>query len=261
MVVKENKAMMLAANAPYRLVRDRVRLFIELGVGVEIYFNNDAIDAVDGKEVEETGKILREEGVRCSVHAPFMDLSPGGVDRTVRAVTRDKLKKAVEMANLLGAAGCVCHPGYDKWRFDDYLQIWLDGSVETWEEVLSVAGEHLPVMLENIFEEVPLSFIELFKHFSRKNLFFCFDSGHFNLFSKLPLDKWLVPLKGLLREMHLHDNHGTKDDHFPIGQGTFPFRELKGFLREHDGDIILTAEIHEESQAVRGIKNLKEFVS
>lgn len=261
MSMKDKNAIMLATNAPYRFVRGRVRLIAELGVGVEIYFNNDTIEEVDGKEVEETGKILREEGIRCSVHAPFMDLSPGGLDRAVRKVTKDKLKKTVEMANILGAAGCVCHPGYDRWRFDDYLQIWIDGSVDTWTEVLAAAGDRLPVMLENIFEEEPMSFIELFGRFEGKNLFYCFDSGHFNLFSKVPLDRWLVPLKGRLREMHLHDNHGKKDDHLPIGRGTFPFRELKGFLVQHEGEIILNAEIHEESQAVEGIKNLKELVS
>ncbi len=259
--MKERKNMMLATNVPYGLVRDRMRSIAGLGVGMEIYFNNDTIDEVHGKEVEETGKALREEGIRCSVHAPFMDLNPGAVDRTVRQVTKDKLKKAVEMANLLGAAGCVCHPGYDKWRYDGYLQIWIDASIDTWEVVLGAAGAGLPVMLENIFEDEPLSLVELFGYFKGRNLFYCFDSGHFNLFSKMPLDKWLAPLKGHVREMHLHDNHGKQDDHLPIGRGTFPFRELKEFLRHHEGDIILTTEIREGSHVVEGIKNLKEFVS
>lgn len=261
MGIREKKALILATNAPYRFVRDRISLITELDVAVEIYFDNNTIEEVNARDVEELGKILNGEGIRCGVHAPFMDLSPGGIDRAVRAVTKDKLKKAVSIANILGAVGIVCHPGYDRWRFNEYLEKWIGGSVETWEEVLGVAGKDLPVMLENVFEEEPLSFIELFGHFRNRNLYFCFDAGHFNLFSKLPLNKWLLPLKDRVREMHLHDNHGTKDDHLPIGQGSFPFRELKGFLEGHQGDLILTAEIHEESQAVQGVKNLKEYVS
>ena len=45
----------------------------------------------------------------------------------------------------------------------------------------------------------------------------------------------------------------------PIGQGMFPFRDLKGFLKAHRESLILTAEIHNEADAVQGIKNLKEF--
>lgn len=259
--MKDRKTVTLAMNVPYQLLKENARRIAGLEVAAEIYFNNDIIEEVSGQDVKETAKVLGEHGISCTVHAPFMDLSPGGVDRTVRAVTKDKLKKTVEMANILGAMAAVCHPGYDKWRFDGHLEIWLEGSIDTWEEVLPVAGERLPVLLENIFEEEPLSFIELFRYFKDKNLFFCFDSGHFNLFSKLPLEGWLLPLKDRLREMHLHDNHGSRDDHLPIGQGSFPFRELRGFLKGHNGDMILTAEIHRESDALEGIKNLKEYVS
>lgn len=253
--------MMIVINAPYRMVRDSIRRIKELDVGVEVYFNNDSIDEVDEAHVTETGKILLGEGIQCSVHAPFMDLSPGAVDRDVRKITREKLKRAVTMANHLGAVGIVCHPGYDKWRFGDYLDIWLEGSADTWNDVLSTAGDGLPIMLENVFEEKPDSFVELFTYMRPKNLYFCFDSGHFNLFSKVSLDVWLSKLGEKVREMHLHDNHGTKDDHLPIGQGVFPFRELKGFIKTRGGDIILTAEIHEESHAAQGIKNLKEYVA
>ena len=125
---------------------------------------------------------------------------------------------------------------------------------------MDVAGDRLPVMLENIFEEEPLSIAELLKHFKNKNLHFCFDSGHFNLFSKVPLDKWLTVLGKNVREMHLHDNYGSRDDHFPIGQGIFPFKDLKVFLKSFSGSLILTAEIHDEAHAVKGIKNLKEYI-
>lgn len=252
---------MIVINAPYRMVRENIRRIKDLGVGVEVYFNNDTVTEVDEAHVTETGRMLRGEGIQCTVHAPFMDLSPGAVDRDVRKITKEKLKKTVIMANRLGALGIVCHPGYDKWRFGDYLDLWLERSADTWREVLAEAGDRLPVMLENVFEEEPLSFIELFKYMSPKKMYFCFDSGHFNLFTKVSLEAWLSTLGNYVKEMHLHDNHGTRDDHLPIGQGIFPFRELKGFLKARGNEIILTAEVHEESHAVEGIKNLKEYVA
>ncbi len=259
--MKNNMPWLIVVNAPYQLVRDRVQLIKKLDVGVEVYFDNDVIDEIDSRHVKETGRILHGEGIECSVHAPFMDLSPGGADKAIRSISKDKLKKAVTMANLLGAEGIVCHPGYEKWRFGEAIDLWLQGSIETWNEVLAAAGDGLPVMLENIFEEEPDTLYELFRYFDNKNLYFCFDSGHFNLFSKVQLDKWLSTLGYKIREMHLHDNYGARDDHKPIGQGTVPFRELKAFLKSHRGSLILTAEIHDEADAVQGIKNLKEYVA
>lgn len=252
---------MIVINRPYQLVRDRIKLIKKLDVGVEVYFDNVIIDEINDRDVKETSRILHGEGIECSVHAPFMDLSPGGVDKAIRNISKEKLKKAVMMANLLGAEGIVCHPGYDKWRFGEDIDLWLQGSIETWNDVLAAAGDGLPVMLENIFEEEPDTLYELLRHFDNKNLHFCFDSGHFNLFTKVPLDKWLSMLGNKIREMHLHDNYGARDDHMPIGQGTFPFRDLKAFLKAHHGSLILTAEIHNEADAVQGIKNLKEYVA
>ena len=250
----------ISINAPYKTARDRIRRSADLQIGMEVYLNNDVIDEISPGDAGDLAGMLRDAGIPCTVHAPFMDLSPGGIDKTVKAVTREKLKKAVATANVLGARGIVCHGGFNKWLFDSRRQAWLDTSVETWGQILAEADKNLLVMIENIFEEEPSTLIELFKHFKEKNLFFCFDSGHFNLFSTVPLEAWLGPLRDHIREMHLHDNHGSSDEHLPIGRGTFPFRELKTFV-PHLNNVIYTAEIHDESRAVESIKNLKEFLS
>lgn len=242
------------------MVRDNIHRIVSFKVDIEVYFNNATIDRIEGNDVKETSRMLKDAGISCTVHAPFMDLSPGAVDRTVRTITGDKLEKAVEMANLLGARGIVCHSGYNKWYFDGKQDVWLEGCVETWNRILKAAGKELPVMVENIFEEEPSNLIELFRYFKDSNLYFCFDSGHFNLFTITDLEEWLSPLRNKIREMHLHDNHGSSDEHLPIGAGTFPFQELKQFIRRLPS-IIYTAEIHGEAAAPYGIKKLKEFLS
>ena len=233
-----------------------------LSMGLEVYLDNHLIEEIDIGQVKDLNKKLKDHGIPCTVHGPYMDLSPGGFDRSVRAITKDKLKKSVEIAGLLDARACVCHPGYDRWRFDGNEQLWLDGSIETWSDVIGVAKDGPLIVLENIFEEQPSTFVALFDYFKDKNLWYCFDSGHFNLFSKVPLEAWLAPLKGRIREMHLHDNHGTSDDHLPIGKGSFPFRELKTFLRQTETkDIIFTLEPHTETVVIESIQRMKEFLS
>jgi len=189
-----------------------------------------------------------------------MDLSPGGYDRKIRALSKDKIKKAVEMAHRLGAISIVCHPGYNKWFFDGNEQLWLDNSIGTWSEVLGEAKGGPTVILENIFEETPSTFIALFGCFKDKDLYFCFDSGHFNLFSTISLQEWLTPLKSRIREMHLHDNNGRSDEHLPIGRGAFPFRELRAFVKQLNS-VIYTSEFHVEAYAMESIKALRDFIS
>ena len=252
--------MIIQTNVPYHMVKENIQRIVALKIGIEIYFNNATIDRIEENEVKETGQVLKDAKIACTVHAPFMDLSPGAVDRTIRRITGDKLEKAVEMANLLGARGIVCHSGYNKWYFDGKQDIWMEGCIETFRRVLTAAGKELPVMVENIFEEEPSNLIELFRYFKDSNLYFCFDSGHYNLFSGISIEEWLQPLRSKIGEMHLHDNHGKSDEHLPIGLGTFPFRELKSFIRNLDR-VIYTAEIHAEAQAQEGIKKLKEFLS
>ena len=41
-------------------------------------------------------------------------------------MTQEKLKKDINICLALAAAGIVCHGGYDKWRFDDHEEWWLE---------------------------------------------------------------------------------------------------------------------------------------
>ncbi len=153
----------------------------------------------------------------------------------------------------------VCHGGYDKWRFGGHEELWLENSMETWTELLKESGD-LPLLIENVFEETPATIIALLDRFKEKNLWFCFDTGHFNLFTTLSLGDWLIPLRERLREFHIHDNHGKSDEHLPVGRGTFPFRELKGLLKGLDAPFF-TAETPDEASAADTIRCAKEFLS
>jgi sugar phosphate isomerase/epimerase len=241
------------------MIKGNVERMIALQIGIEVYINNETAHRLDRSHARETGRELAERGIFCTAHAPYMDLSPGGVDREIRAASLEKLKKAVEIARTIGAKGIVCHGGYDRWRFGGHEALWLENSVETWTEVLKESGD-LPVFIENIFEENPSTIVELLKVFKDKNIWYCFDTGHFNLFSTIPVEEWLRPLKDRVREFHIHDNHGKSDEHLPIGRGTFPFRELKQFIRHLDG-VFFTAEAGSEASAVETIKCAKEFLS
>jgi sugar phosphate isomerase/epimerase len=249
----------LLINVPYDMVRPNIERILSLRVGVEVYLNNEAVDEIDRQDARQLGREIEERGIICTVHAPYSDLSPGGVDKEIRHISREKLKKSSEIARLLGAQGMVCHGGYDRWRFGGHEGLWLENSMDTWTELLKESGD-LPLMIENVFEETPSTIVALLDRLKDKNLWFCFDTGHFNLFTTLSLGDWLIPLKDRLREFHIHDNHGKSDEHLPVGRGKFPFRELKHLLNGLDVPFF-TAETPDESSGIDTIKAAKEFLS
>ncbi|MCS7280092.1 MAG: sugar phosphate isomerase/epimerase [Desulfobacterota bacterium] len=248
-------------NVPYDLIEANIKRIVDLNLGIEVYFENNLIDELKENQIKELSKKLKENGIICTCHAPYFDLSPGGIDRRVRSITIEKLKKTFFFAQLLEARVVICHPGYSKWYFDGNEEIWFENSILTWNEVLKEKDKNVTAALENVFEETPETLIELIKYF-KGQIFFCFDTGHFNLFSKTNMEAWLLPLKDWLVEFHLHDNYGTNDDHMPIGYGNFPFRELKAFIKAlYRSELFFVAEPHDEASALESIKSIRDFLS
>lgn len=195
-----------------------------------------------------------------SVHAPFMDLSPGAVDGKVRAVTIERFEKAVEMAAALGAGCIVFHSGYEKWKYGLKPEIWLKQSLLTWDEILKQTRKAgIRVAIENIFEDSPDNLSMLMKEIGSPDFGICFDTGHFNMFSKSTIGIWLDLLKDYIIELHIHDNDGSADQHKPLGDGSFPFGLLFDALKTKR-DIIYTIEAHNEQDTFLALKRLKEYL-
>jgi sugar phosphate isomerase/epimerase len=102
------------------------------------------------------------------------------------------------------------------------------------------------IMLENVYESDPGCLGALLDQVNSPCLRFCFDTGHFNAYSKTDLTLWLERLGRYVGELHLHDNEGSTDDHLPVGKGNFPFDRLFAFLREKGISPIVTVEPHTE---------------
>jgi sugar phosphate isomerase/epimerase len=57
--------------------------------------------------------------------------------------------------------------------------------------------------------------------------------------------------------MHIHDNHGKRDEHLPIGQGTIDWKELMTGLSDYKGLMVTEmASIEEGKQCIEYLKNL-----
>ncbi len=256
----QNKSFLIKPHihVPYDSV-DRYLQFIKKEeLNLEIYFGSRTCDHLTKDDIVKLKNKL-DYNPELSIHAPFMDLSPGAVDLRVREVTVKRFSEVLNFAKTLRPKVIVFHSGYDKWKYDGRVDIWLEGSLETWRSINERAADMgVRIAIENIFEDEPDNLRLLAKEMGSKNFGLCFDTGHFNLFSKLPLLKWLEKIKPYIVELHLHDNSKYADHHRAIGDGDFDFATL--FKKIKGTDCVYTIEAHTIENVRKSMERLKEYL-
>ena len=249
-------------NVPYDMLMARLDFAIQNRLHPEIYFDGEALDTASQGDIERLAKTLFREEIPVALHGPYMDLSPGGVDAKVKEVTLERIRKTMDLAALFRPKTVVFHPGYDRWRFEGYHDLWLRNSIETWRPIAGKAEEiGTTIALENVFEEDPQTLKDLIEGVNSPHFRFCFDTGHYFVFSKAPLRQWFDLLGQFMAEVHFHDNDGTRDDHLPVGHGEMDFHEFFDLLDRINPRPIFTVEPHEEAHLWSSITALEKYLS
>jgi sugar phosphate isomerase/epimerase len=250
--------MVFHIHIPYDKLGKYLQFIKQERFNLEIYFKSDTLDSISREDILALRKKL-DYNPLLTIHAPFMDLSPGAIDSKVRVVTIERFSHVLNIAEDIKAKAVVFHSGYEKWKYSLKPDLWLDGSIKTWKPLIERAGDiDVKIAIENIFEDEPTNLKLLMQELGSKNFGICFDTGHFNLFSKTPLRDWLNALKSYIIELHLHDNNKNADSHNPIGDGTFDFDTLFSSLRGRD--LIYTLEAHNAENAKKSIERLKAYL-
>jgi sugar phosphate isomerase/epimerase len=241
-------------HIPYPSVGDYLPLLREKKLNLELYFSAESLDRLKTGDIERLTESL-DYRPSLSIHAPFMDLSPGAIDEDVRAVTVRRFSQILDIAEVLMPKAIVCHSGYEKWKYAHRVDLWLEASIRTWRplrERAAIIGTKLAI--ENIFEDEPSNLELLMKELHSESFGLCFDTGHCNLFSKVPLVAWLDSLGPYIYEFHVHDNDGTFDSHLPVGDGTFDFSTL--FSKIENRNYIFTVEAHTPERVMKSMERL-----
>jgi sugar phosphate isomerase/epimerase len=249
-------------NVPYDMLLARLDFAVQNRLHPEIYFDGEALDTASQGDLQRLAKTLCQEEIPAALHGPYMDLSPGGVDTKVKEVTLDRIRKTMDLAALFRPQTVVFHPGYDRWRFEAYHDLWLRNSIETWRPIAGKAEEiGTTIALENVFEEDPQTLKDLIEGVNSPRFRFCFDTGHYFVFSKAPLRQWFDLLGHCMAEVHFHDNDGTRDDHLPLGHGEMDFHEFFDLLDQMSFRPMYTVEPHEEAHLWSSITALQKYLS
>ena len=245
-------------HIPYGRISQYLAYIQEHRLDLEIFVKGEDLDHIQPADLTALKEAL-DYGPSLSVHAPFMDLSPGGVDPRVRAVTMDRFSQTLDLCEVLRPKVVVFHSGYEKWKYDLDAGLWLGQSLKTWPRFIErAAGIGTAIAIENIFEDEPSNLVTLMQELGSEHFGICFDTGHFNLFSTITLREWIEPIKPYIKEFHLHDNMGDADSHMAIGEGKFDFSALFGMAGAEG--VVHTIENHTPEKVILSMKRLAEHL-
>ena len=203
--------------------------------GLEIFCSRSHFDYTNKSEVLETGRALADNRLQlASLHAPTSrDLSStreGGqplsiceVERVRRIEAMDELKRAIDVAEEIPFSRMIFHMGGPRETADLRKR---DAAFSSLEHLI-LHARHLGVTIcvENTTSEMGApSYLRSFVDETRlAGLRFNFDIGHAHLADGPEEDRvaeGFAPLKDLVAGVHIHDNHGEKDEHLPPYDGT-----------------------------------------
>jgi len=205
---------------------------------IELFAARHHFDYTDRKAVREIADWFRSTNTGATLHQPlyipdrsgaFSDSGPAQWSRHVqpnlnlidpeksrRIAAMDEVKRALEAAEQIPITACTLHLG-DK--DDAWNPRALENSLTAIEHLKAFAHPlGVRVLLENLQNEIttPEHLLEIIKvgHFDRVGV--TLDLGHAHLAQpdkNKGINEAFELLAPRIAELHLHDNHGQKDDH------------------------------------------------
>src|ERR1700720_330137 len=231
--------------------------------GVELFCSRSHFDYTSRAQIQAMAETLNTQKLTLeSLHAPnSRDLSAtreGGtplsiceVERVRRVEAMDELKRAIDVAEDLPYSRMILHMGGSRETADARKR---DAAFSTLEHLV-LHAHHCGVTLciENTPSEMgDPAYLRAFVDETRlTGLRFNFDIGHAHL-AEAPeaerIEKSFAPLRELVAGVHLHDNHGEKDEHLPPYDGSIDWPEATKILKNSpDANLPIILELKEKT--------------
>jgi sugar phosphate isomerase/epimerase len=235
---------------------------------LEIFFSRGHFDYTTKSEIQAMASALEANHLKLlSIHAPnSRDLSPtreGGtplsiceVERVRRVDAMDELKRAIDVAEDLPFQRMVVHMGGSRETADPKKRDAAFSSLE--HLILHARHVGVTITVENTTSEMGApAYLRAFVDETRLfGLRFNFDIGHANLTDIIPSsghDSRILcafePLRDSLAAVHVHDNHGEKDEHLPPYEGSIDWPSAVSMLKTapNAATLPLTLELKEKT--------------
>jgi sugar phosphate isomerase/epimerase len=141
----------------------------------------------------------------------------------------DEIKRAVEVAEVAPFRFLILHVGL---AAEHYSEAKFEGALASIEHLRAFAKPlGVSLLLENIPNELttPQRLVEMIRTLHYDDIGICFDTGHAHL--EPGVEEAAETVKPFVRSVHVHDNHGTRDEHLWPGEGSIDWKRTMEQLR------------------------------
>jgi len=197
---------------------------------VEIFAARQHFDYTSREHMRELGSWFKSNPLApFSMHAPLAadrETGRGGEaginvldpEKSRRIDAMDELKRALEAADTIPFKNLVVHLGE---RMDGWSPRTIEYAITALEHLGAFARPlGVRVLVENLLSEptTPEHLLEILNTGHQDKVGVCLDLGHANM--TVGVAEALGVLGSRIASVHVHDNHGMKDEHLWPGDGT-----------------------------------------
>ena len=122
-------------HIPYHKIAEHFSFIRQEKLNLELYLESKTLNSISREDISHLKNQL-DYNPSLTIHAPFMDLSPGAVDSKVRAVTMERFNHVLNIAEDLKVKAVIFHSGYEKWKYALNIGLWLEQSLLTWRPLV-----------------------------------------------------------------------------------------------------------------------------
>jgi sugar phosphate isomerase/epimerase len=202
---------------------------------VEIFAARQHFDYTEREDVRELCDWFRSNQLKpFSMHAPlFPDREMGRAgapsvnvihpEKSRRIDAMDEIKRALEAAEQIPFKHLIVHLGE---REDTWSQRTIDYALTALEHLGAFARAlGVKLLVENLTNDVttPEHLVTILELGHLDNVGICLDLGHAHITIGIP--EAVTVLGERIVSLHVHDNHGAKDEHLWPGDGSIDWQD------------------------------------
>ena len=212
--------------------------------GIELSSYHFWPERLRADEIDRMRSIVKQNGIRLAIHARHRGISFGAHDAALRQHFVEELQGTVRFAAELGGDIVVAHVGEVVPLANNPSASEMTLRQEAFQFALDSFARCAPVAadcgvricVENVQlrpTEVIISFadhLRLVDTIGHPAVVCALDTGHAHVNGGI--QACIQAFGPRLQHIHLHDNHGEKDEHLEVGKGAIRFADFAHFLRD-----------------------------
>ncbi len=263
--------MKIGAAVTIDRLEENLSWFIDDQRDIEIqdWAQPNAFSESSTKKIGKLNNLLDGYNGRMGVHAPYIGLNIGCVEKCVQELARDQFKRMLEVVSQIHATHMVIHSPFFYFG-DAFIPHISENSLGT--EIEAVHETILPILheaeslgctlvIENIFDKNTHALLALVDSFESDFVKLSIDTGHAHIHHVLTnsptVDTWAKVAGRRLGHIHLQDTDGRHDRHWQPGKGTINWQALFDTVESLDIEPRMILEVKDYIKGWSFLKSLR----